>query len=49
MASNLITYWSVMYWISTPRGMQCPQHKKTLRAFRLLERGIDGSFTALQS
>src|SRR5215470_17236169 len=39
MVSNPITCCSVMRWASTPRGMECPQHKKTEGAFRPLERG----------
>src|SRR4029450_10715595 len=39
MVSNPITCCSVMRWASTPRGMGCPQHKKTEGAFRPLERG----------
>src|SRR5215468_4387817 len=39
--SNPITCCSVMRWASTPRGMECPQHKKTEGAFRPLERGVD--------
>ena len=31
---------SVLRWASTPRGMKCPQHKKTEGAFRPLERGL---------
>ena len=38
MVSNPITCCSVMRWVSTPRGMECPQHKKTEGAFRPLER-----------
>ena len=40
MVSNPITCCSVMRWASTPRGMECPQHKKTEGAFRPLERGF---------
>src|SRR5262244_4037791 len=40
MVSNPITCCSVMRWASTPRGMQCPQHKKTEGAFRPLEHGV---------
>src|SRR4030095_7880755 len=40
MVSNPITCCSVMRWASTPRGMECPQHKKTEGAFRPLERGL---------
>src|SRR5215467_10074584 len=43
MVSNPITCCSVMRWASTPRGMECPQHKKTEGAFRPLERGIQRS------
>src|SRR5215471_3215845 len=39
MVSKPITCCSVMRWASTPRGMECPQHKKTEGAFRPLERG----------
>src|SRR5262249_44555522 len=42
MVSNPITCCSVMRWASTPRGMECPQHKKTEGAFRPLERGFEG-------
>src|SRR5439155_15442618 len=38
--SNPITCWSVTHWASTPRGMPCPQAKKTTGTFRPLERGI---------
>src|SRR5262245_21675258 len=41
MVFNPITCCSVMRWASTPRGMKCPQHKKTEGAFRPLERGLE--------
>src|SRR4030095_8880677 len=41
MVSNPLTCCSVMRWASTPRGMGCPQHKKTEGAFRPLERGLE--------
>src|SRR4029450_4360156 len=47
MVSNPITCCSVMRWASTPRGMECPQHKKTEGAFRPLERGSQGWTVAL--
>src|SRR5215475_12603055 len=40
LGSNPITCWSVMRSVSTPRGMQCPQPKKTAGTFRPLERGL---------
>ena len=40
LVSNPITCWSVTHWASTPRGMQCPQSKKTSGTFRPLERGF---------
>jgi hypothetical protein len=40
MVFKPITCCSVMRWASTPRGMKCPQHKKTEGAFRPLERGL---------
>src|SRR5215470_7229604 len=40
MVSNPITCWSVMPWISTPRGMQCPQRPKSISSVRVLERGV---------
>ena len=40
MVSNPIICCSVTHWASTPRGMKCPQHKKTVGAFRPLERGL---------
>src|SRR5687768_15791733 len=39
LVSNPITCWSVTHWVSTPRGMQCPQPKKTAGTFSPLERG----------
>src|SRR5262249_38380754 len=44
-----ITGWSVMHWASTPRGMQCPPHKKTAGTFRPLEHGLDELFSHLVS
>ena len=41
MVFKPITCCSVMRWASTPRGMKCPQHKKTEGAFRPLERGFE--------
>src|SRR4030095_7362881 len=49
MVSNPITCCSVMRWSSTPRGMECPQHKKTEGAFRPLERGVDHLTSAVES
>src|SRR5262249_49303178 len=40
LGSNPITGWSVMHWASTPRGMPCPQPKKTTGTFRPLEHGL---------
>src|SRR4029450_785723 len=40
LGSNPLTCWSVMRSVSTPRGMQCPQPKKTAGTFRPLERGL---------
>src|SRR5215467_7389122 len=42
MVSNPIICCSVTHWISTMRGIKCPQHKKTAGAFRPLERGLYG-------
>src|SRR5262245_43033329 len=42
MVSNPIICCSVTHWISTMRGIKCPQHKKTAGAFRPLERGLKG-------
>jgi hypothetical protein len=39
LASHLLTCCSGTPWASAPRGIQCPQHKKTGGAFRPLERG----------
>src|SRR6516164_6917970 len=39
MVSNPITCWSVMPWLSTPRGLQCPQRPKSISSVRVLERG----------
>src|SRR4029453_17706194 len=50
LVSNPITYWSVMHWASTPRGMQCPQPKNTAGAVRPLERGVkDGALSEDQA
>ena len=35
-----ITCWSVTHAVLTPRGIKYPQHKKTVGAFRPLERGV---------
>src|SRR5215471_13000030 len=40
LGSNPITGWSVMHWALTPRGMLCPQAKKTTGTFRPLEHGV---------
>src|SRR5437660_131248 len=40
LVSNPITCWSVMRSVSTPRGMQRPQPKKTAGTFRPLEHGL---------
>src|SRR5215510_280551 len=45
MVSNPIICCSVTHWISTMRGIKCPQHKKTAGAFRPLERGYLGKET----
>src|SRR5215212_4163132 len=42
LGSTPITCWSVMHWALTPRGMPCPQGKKTTGTFRPLEHGLDG-------
>src|SRR5215213_3579328 len=39
LGSTPITCWSVMHWALTPRGMPCPQGKKTTGTFRPLEHG----------
>src|SRR4029450_10795433 len=41
LVSTPSTGWSVTHWASTPRGMQCPQLKKTAGTFRPLERGME--------
>src|SRR5215471_11819392 len=46
LVSNPITGWSVPPWVSTSRGMQCPQLQKTAGTFRPLERGL-GLFAGL--
>src|SRR5215475_8410573 len=43
--SNPITCWSVRHWALTPRGMPCPQAKKTRGTFRPLERGLEDNGT----
>src|SRR5215216_3325841 len=40
LGSTPITCWSVMHWALTPRGMPCPQGKKTTGTFRPLEHGF---------
>src|SRR5262249_37630263 len=40
LGSTPITCWSVMHWALTPRGMPCPQGKKTTGTFRPLEHGL---------
>src|SRR5438874_10645059 len=39
LVSPPITCWSVTHSVLTPRGIKYPQHKKTVGAFRPLERG----------
>src|SRR5215471_16903270 len=48
MVSNPITCWSVRHWLSIPRGIQCPKHKKTLGAVRPLEHGLQGHYQNLR-
>src|SRR5947209_16428737 len=40
LVSPPITCWSVTHSVLTPRGIKYPQHKKTVGAFRPLERGL---------
>ena len=49
LVSNPITCWSVTHWVSTPRGMQCPQPKKTAGTFRPLERGHTDSASSYRA
>src|SRR5947209_496792 len=42
LVSPPITCWSVTHSVLTPRGIKYPQHKKTVGAFRPLERGSGG-------
>src|SRR5262249_20946180 len=44
MVSNPIICCSAMHWVLTPRGMPCPQRKKTAGAVRPLERGLEHTF-----
>src|SRR5215212_2021942 len=43
LVSPPITCWSVTHSVLTPRGIKYPQHKKTVGAFRPLERGWHGT------
>src|SRR5262245_31433164 len=45
LGSNPLICWSVLHWVSTPRGMQYPQRKKTAGTCRPLEHGL--KFTIL--
>src|SRR5262245_48613286 len=46
MVSNPIICCFVTHWGSTTHGMRRPQHKKTVRTYRPLERGIQGKYHA---
>src|SRR5215510_8066997 len=48
LGSTPITCWSVMHWALTPRGMPCPQGKKTTGTFRPLEHGYKGTSRYIQ-
>src|SRR5215468_6175318 len=44
MVSNPIICCFVTHWGSTTHGMRRPQHKKTVRTYRPLERGLFHSY-----
>ena len=45
MGSNPIICCFVTHWGSTTHGMRRPQHKKTVRTYRPLERGVQLAYT----
>ena len=48
LVSNPIICCFVTHWGSTTHGMRRPQHKKTVRTYRPLERGFESLFDCVQ-